>query len=90
MNEVNAIVTSGAGLVGSSVLLAGREAVGQQDAGFTSSPPLARRRCPACTGHGTIFHGTYEDTYLVQCPFCLGTGERSGRANTDYPHQKCK
>lgn len=82
MNEVNAILTTEEGHVRSSSLLAGREAGGQQRAGVSSPPPLARRRCPACTGHGTIFHGTYEDTYLVQCPFCLGTGERSGRANT--------
>lgn len=44
MNEVNAIVTTEVGLDGSSVLEAGREAGGQQDAGFTSSPPLAGQR----------------------------------------------
>lgn len=82
MSETNAIVTSEAGLVRTSVLLAGREAGGQQDAGFTSSPPLAGRKCPACDGRGAIrvCGGLFEK--FVRCNACQGTGERSGPANT--------
>ncbi len=80
MNEVNAISTSEAGLVGSSVLLAGREAGGQQDAGFTSSPPLAGRRCPCCGTEMELRPDGYLCVHIACC--YLGTGERSGPANT--------
>lgn len=84
MNEVNAISTSAAGLDGSSVLLAGREAGGQQDAGFGSSPPLAGGRCPRCEGRGwCMWRSTGADHNYGEynCPDCGGTGQRSGPAN---------
>lgn len=81
MNEVNAISTSEAGLDGSSVLLASRFASGQQDAGFTSSPPLAGGRCPACERKALWF-----TTAMCGCGACgrawtRDTGQRSGPAN---------
>ena len=82
MNEVNAISTTEAGLVRTSVLLAGREAGGQQDAGSGSSPPLAGWRCPTCEGYGLVFLKTWDGHRSEECPECQGTGERSGPANT--------
>lgn len=83
MNEVNAIVTTGAGLDGSSVLLAGREAGGRQDAGFTSSPPLAGRRCPSC--HSAALYWAFNLQGCLKCGLVLikDTGERSGPANKE-------
>lgn len=43
-------------------------------------------RCPACVGSGRIFHGDWQDTYEVECPFCRGTGtaeRRSGASRGD-------
>ncbi len=88
MNEVNAIVTTEAGLDGSSVLLAGREAGGQQDAGFTSSPPLAGGRCPTCEGYGLVFLKTWDGHRSEECPECQGTGQRSGPANKKLADQR--
>ncbi len=85
MSETNAIVTSGAGLVRTSVLLAGREAGGQQRAGVSSPPPLAGGRCPTCEGYGLVFLKTWDGHRTEECPECQGTGQRSGPANTDYP-----
>ena len=81
MNEVNAIVTTGAGLVRTSVLLAGREAGGRQDAGSGSSPPLAGWRCR----HGgslKYLHEIYwSGAICFQCLLPAYTGKRSGPAN---------
>ena len=81
MNEVNAILTTEAGLVRTSVLLAEREARGQQDAGSGSSPPLAGGRCPACERKALWF-----STAMCGCGACgrswvRDTGQRSGPAN---------
>jgi hypothetical protein len=88
MSETNAIVTSGAGLVRTSVLLAGREAGGQQDAGSGSSPPLAgRRRCTRCgRDFPLVILSSTRIQVAKQCP-CIA-GERSGPANDQAHTQK--
>ena len=80
MNEVNAISTSEGDKTPPATGCPDAKREGSQ-AMDSSAAPLPGRRCPACTGHGTIFHGTHEDTYTVECPFCQGTGERSGPGN---------
>lgn len=82
MNEVNAIVTSEEGKSPPAAGCPDAKREGSQPLD-SSAAPLPGRRCPACTGHGTIFHGTHEDTYTVQCHFCQGTGERSGPGNSN-------
>ena len=79
MNEVNAISTTKAGLVRTSVLLAGREAGGQHDSGFTSPPPLAGRRCPICGARHTL--ESHKPGCRMRKFLPWGTGERSGPAN---------
>lgn len=58
------------------------ERFGQQDAGFTSSPPLAGGRCPCLECGGLGYKEDFETmTISGMCKECKGTGERSGLAN---------
>ena len=85
MNEVNAISTS----EGDKTPPAAGWPDAKREASQTmdlSAAPLAGRRCPTCHGKGWKLWRHAKP----RCGRCNGTGkdtgERSGPANSDYPH----
>lgn len=80
MSETNAIVTSGVGKTPPAAGCPDAKREGSQTMD-SSAAPLPGRRCPSCKGKGCWqVRGTIYP-FLLLCPKCQGTGERSGPGN---------